>query len=117
MNINQLYEDLQAFIFEFGPKILGAIVVWIIGSWIIKLAVKALKKIFERTKLDKSLKPFILSLSGITMKLLLGHQRLGNAGGRNDFFYSDTGCSRLGHRDGLEWNASELCRRSHDPGV
>tara|TARA_B110000977_G_scaffold25310_1_gene31153 strand:- start:559 stop:807 length:249 start_codon:yes stop_codon:yes gene_type:complete len=80
MNITKLYEDLQAFIFEFGTKILGAIVVCIIGSWIIKLAVKVLKKIFERTKLDKSLKPFILSLSGITTKLLLAICVLGMLG-------------------------------------
>jgi hypothetical protein len=44
MDITKLYENLQAFIFEFILKILGAIVAWIIGSWIIKLAVKALKK-------------------------------------------------------------------------
>ena len=40
MNITQLYEDIQSFIFGFGPKLLGAIAVWIIGSWIIKLAEK-----------------------------------------------------------------------------
>jgi small conductance mechanosensitive channel len=95
MNINQLYEDLQAFIFEFGPKILGAIVVWIIGSWIIKLAVKALKKIFERTKLDKSLKPFILSLSGITMKLLLGISILGMLGVEMTSFIAILGAAGL----------------------
>jgi small conductance mechanosensitive channel len=95
MNINQLYEDLQAFIFEFGPKILGAIVVWIIGSWIIKLAVKALKKIFERTKLDKSLKPFILSLSGITMKLLLAISVLGMLGVEMTSFIAILGAAGL----------------------
>ena len=80
MNITQLYEDIQSFIFGFGPKILGAIAVWIIWSWVIKLAVKALKKIFDRNKLDKSLKPFILSLSGITLKLLLAISVLGMIG-------------------------------------
>ena len=95
MNITQLYEDIQSFIFRFGPKILGAIAVWIVGSWIIKLAIKALKKIFDRTKLDKSLKPFILSLSGITMKLLLAISVLGMLGVEMTSFIAILGAAGL----------------------
>ena len=95
MNITQLYEDIQSFIFGFGPKILGAIAVWIIWSWVIKLAVKALKKIFDRNKLDKSLKPFILSLSGITLKLLLAISVLGMLGVEMTSFIAILGAAGL----------------------
>ena len=95
MNITQLYEDIQSFIFGFGPKILCAIAVWIVGSWIINLAIKALKKIFDRTKLDKSLKPFILSLSGITMKLLLAISVLGMLGVEMTSFIAILGAAGL----------------------
>ena len=66
-----------------------------LGSWIIKLAVKALKKIFERTKLDKSLKPFILSLSGITIKLLLAISGLGMLGVEMTSFIAILGAAGL----------------------
>ena len=95
MNINQLYQDLQTFIFEFGPKHLGAIVVWIVGSWIIKFAVKTLSKVFERTKLDKSLKPFLLSLTGMTLRILLAISVLGMLGVEMTSFIAILGAAGL----------------------
>jgi len=95
MNISNLYADLQSFIFIFGPKLLGAILVWIVGSWIIKLILKALSKIFERTKLDKSLKPFLLSLTGITFRLLLAISVLGMLGVEMTSFIALLGAAGL----------------------
>ena len=31
-------------IVEFGPKLIGAILIWIIGSWIVKALLKGIKK-------------------------------------------------------------------------
>ena len=44
---------------EYSPKILGAIAVWIIGSWIIKVIKNVLRKTLNKGDYDESLKKFI----------------------------------------------------------
>ncbi len=55
----------------YGLKLLGAIGVWIIGSLIIKGIAKAFAKILEKTTADPTLKPFLNSIVGVSLKLLL----------------------------------------------
>ncbi|HMR15415.1 MAG TPA: mechanosensitive ion channel family protein, partial [Mariniflexile sp.] len=43
----------------YGLKILAAIVVWIIGSWIIKKILKATRKIMTKSKYEESLQSFL----------------------------------------------------------
>lgn len=52
-------------------KILIAIVVLVIGAFVIKWVVKKMKKIFDRAKMDASLKPFMVSLIDALLKILL----------------------------------------------
>lgn len=56
---------------EYGPKLLLAIVVLLIGLWIIKLVVKALGRAMERGGMDVSLQSFLSSLVSILLKALL----------------------------------------------
>ena len=48
-----------------------AIIVLIVGSTIIKFLIKVLEKQIQRSKLDNSLKPFIMSLISAVLKILL----------------------------------------------
>tara|TARA_R110002051_G_scaffold56046_5_gene103891 strand:+ start:8311 stop:9120 length:810 start_codon:yes stop_codon:yes gene_type:complete len=50
------------FIMEFGPKIIGAILIYIIGSWIIKKLIRLVRKGMSTQAYDESLKKFLLSL-------------------------------------------------------
>lgn len=56
---------------DYSPKVLSAILVLIIGYIIIWLFKKGLKKIFERKKIDPSVKSFLISLINITLIILL----------------------------------------------
>lgn len=67
-------------IVEFGPKVIGAILIWIIGSWVIKLIVKAIKKAMNRAKYDESLKKFLLNLITWILKIVLIIVVLGTVG-------------------------------------
>ncbi|MCA0130952.1 mechanosensitive ion channel family protein [Winogradskyella alexanderae] len=67
-------------IIEFGPKLLGAIVIWIVGSWIIKIILKALKKGMNKANYDESLKKFLVNLSNWTLKIVLIIVVLGTMG-------------------------------------
>ncbi|WP_339627525.1 mechanosensitive ion channel domain-containing protein [uncultured Maribacter sp.] len=50
------------FIMVFGPKIIGAILIYIIGSWVIKKLVGVARKGMTKQEYDESLKKFLLSL-------------------------------------------------------
>lgn len=61
------------FILEFGPKVIGAILIYIIGSWIIKKLMKLLRGTMSKQDYDKSLQKFLLSLAkwGLTIFLII----------------------------------------------
>ena len=46
-------------IINFAPKVIGAILIWVIGSWVIKLIIKGIKKALEKGDYDISLKKFL----------------------------------------------------------
>lgn len=95
MDLAQLYSDLLSFLFTYGPKVIGAILVWLIGSWVIKLLIKGLKAVFQRTAIDASLRPFLLSLAGVGLRLLLAISVLGMLGIQMTSFIAILGAAGL----------------------
>lgn len=63
--------QLGADAIQFGLKVLLAIIIYIIGAWIIKLVKRALKKYFEARKTDKTVASFVTSFAAATLTLLL----------------------------------------------
>ncbi len=59
------------FIMDYGPKLIGAIVVLIIGLWVIKIITKAIDRILVKSNVDDSLRPFMKSLFGSLLKVML----------------------------------------------
>ena len=68
------------YIVEYGPKIIGAILIWIIGSWVIKLLLKGLRKALNQGDYDESLKKFLLNLVKWIFKIVLIIVVLGTMG-------------------------------------
>ncbi len=54
-----------------GLKIIAAILIYIIGGWLIKKIVKIIKKIFEKRKTEPSLATFLSSFISIALTILL----------------------------------------------
>ncbi|SHI91219.1 mechanosensitive ion channel family protein [Algibacter luteus] len=67
-------------ILEYGLKIIGAIIIWIIGSWVIKLILKGLRKAMEEADYDVSLKKFLMNLLKWILKIVLIVVVLGTVG-------------------------------------
>lgn len=67
----KLLEDLIPTALQYGKMLIVAIVMLVVGFWIIKKAVKGIKKIMSNKKVDNTLAPFIISLADIAMKTLL----------------------------------------------
>ena len=66
-----LFEKLNEIIIENGFKILGFLVVLIIGWQLAKYVVRLLEKSLLKSKLDVSIHGFILTLSGFFLKLIV----------------------------------------------
>lgn len=56
---------------DWGLSLIGALVSLVIGLWIIRFIMKAITKAFEKTNLDESLKPFLITIIGFALKALL----------------------------------------------
>ncbi len=80
MKIENIITEATNLIYEYGPKLIGAIIVWIIGSMVINSLSKALNKLMDKRDMDDSLKPFLRSLVNILLKVLLGISVLGMLG-------------------------------------
>lgn len=62
---------LQDMAMAFAPKLIGAILVYIIGSFIIRKLVNVMGSIMERKHYDRSLQSFLLSLVKVMLNILL----------------------------------------------
>ncbi|WP_299432944.1 mechanosensitive ion channel domain-containing protein [uncultured Aquimarina sp.] len=71
MDIQKWLDKGLDFIIDFGPKVIGAILIWIIGSWIIKKMMKGISKLMTVRNYDESLQKFLTNLLGWLLKILL----------------------------------------------
>lgn len=56
---------------SYGPKLVMAIVVLLIGMWAIKIATRAINRAMERGKMEPSLRKFLNNVIGVLLKILL----------------------------------------------
>ena len=71
MEVAKWLDIAFSFIINFGPKVLGAIVIWIIGSWVIKKLQKGAGKAMTKGNYDESLQKFLLNLLNWIFKIIL----------------------------------------------
>ena len=64
-------EDLMPIIMNYGQKILMALITLIIGSWIANKIIIVFKKLLIKRNVDESLAPFLSSLIGSLLKIML----------------------------------------------
>ena len=69
------WEDVMMFlkdlIFKIGPKLIIACIMLYVGFRLIRFLTKRIGKMFEKRNLDVSLRPFLLSVVSIGLKILL----------------------------------------------
>lgn len=64
-------EKLKDMAFGFAPKIIAAILLYIVGAWLIKMLTSALKRIMTTKQYDPSLQSFLISFVRILLLILL----------------------------------------------
>ena len=70
-SLMNFYNSIATGIGDWGLKLLGAIAALIIGLWIIRFMMKSISKAFESKHIDKTLRPFLITLLGFILKALL----------------------------------------------
>jgi small conductance mechanosensitive channel len=71
MNIQKLYDKGWDWLIFYGPKILIAIIVFIVGEWFIKIIRKRIGQKMKEKKVRSSLRPFLLSTTFNALQVLL----------------------------------------------
>lgn len=71
MDWSKIYDSAVAWAIRTGPRILLAIIIFIVGQWFIRLLRKWTHRSLEKKNFAPSLRPFILSLLFTTMQALL----------------------------------------------
>jgi len=94
-NLDYYTEKLTDLALHYGPKLIGAIIVWIIGSWIVKRLTKFFGKFIAKKDIDKSLQSFFKSFVGGLLKVILVITVLGMLGVEMTSFIALLGAAGL----------------------
>ncbi len=69
--LESYFQDASNLVVEYGISLVQAILVLVIGLWIIKRIMKAINKSMAKRNVDESLRPFLTSVIGALMKVML----------------------------------------------
>jgi small conductance mechanosensitive channel len=64
-------DQITGMIISYAPRVIGAILALIIGFWIIGWVTGLLRKTLEKREIDATIRPFLVSLVNVGLKILL----------------------------------------------
>lgn len=71
MSIEKFYNAAYAWLINYGPRFLLGMGVLFVGLWLIKLVLNRSHQKLHQKEVDPSLKPFLMSLLGVVLRILL----------------------------------------------
>ncbi|MCB0519787.1 MAG: mechanosensitive ion channel [Lewinellaceae bacterium] len=87
--------DLKNIVSIYGPKLLLAILILVVGGIVINVLLRAIKKAMARTEVDPNLRPFLITLFRALMRVLLVLAALGTMGIQMTSFIAIIGAAGL----------------------
>lgn len=93
--VNKYFDKITDFGFEYAPKLVGGIIVLIIGLWFTRIITKAVGKSLEKSKMDQSLVPFLKSITNMVLKALVVITVMGMIGVQMTSFVAIIGAAGL----------------------
>lgn len=94
-NIDTYLDNYAQKLIEFLPNIFTALVLLIVGLWIIKITIKLTRRIFEKRALDETLKKFLLDLISWLLKIVLFITVIAQLGIQTSSFVAIVGAAGL----------------------
>jgi len=89
------WDKIADFVYAYSPKVIGALVVLIIGLWVIKLISKGFGRMMKKKDTDPSLQGFLRSMVSIILKVLLFISVMGMVGIQATSFIAIIGAAGL----------------------
>ncbi len=80
MDVQKWIDSGYDLLIQYAPKVIAAILIWIVGLWLIRILLKTIKKTLEIRDYDVSLKTFLLNLVNWVFKIILIVVVLGTVG-------------------------------------
>ena len=71
MNIEQLLTNASTIVVSVGLQVIGAIILWVVGRWLIKFAMNLITQSFKRTNIEATLLVYIKSTIGVLLNIVL----------------------------------------------
>ncbi len=71
MKIEKFYNQAYDWVIRYGPRFLIGMLVLFVGLWLIKIVLKWSHNGMHRKELDPTLKPFLMNLIGVALRILL----------------------------------------------
>ena len=71
MNIQKFYEQAYQWIITIGQRIVIAVIILLLGFWIIRIIKKWLNHHLIKKEVNTSVRPFLINLFGIAMQIIL----------------------------------------------
>jgi small conductance mechanosensitive channel len=93
--VEDYLDKIINFGFEYAPKLIGGLLVLVIGLWISKLITKRVGKSLENSSIDISLVPFLRSFTNIILKGLVAITVMGMIGIQMTSFVAIIGAAGL----------------------
>ena|ERR1051326_632516 len=102
MNLDTMRATALALITEFGLRVIGAIIIWILGRWLIGLVSKLLSRALHRHGLDVTVSGYIVSMISVLLTITLVIALLGLFGVQTASFAAVL--AALGIAIGMAWS-------------
>lgn len=71
MDFVKIWEQIQPIIIQYSLRVIGAIIVWVVGRWVISLIVKLLRRALMAREVDPTLQKYLGSIVGVSLNVLL----------------------------------------------
>jgi small conductance mechanosensitive channel len=71
IDFRKFYDHAYDWILRYGPRFILGIVVLFIGLWLIRFLLGLSHRKMQRKEVDPTIKPFLMSVLGIALRLLL----------------------------------------------
>lgn len=92
---NEYSQQLIELIWEWAPKIVTALVTLLVGLWVIGIITRSIARAMEKREVDPSLRPFLKSVIGTGLKVMLLISVIGMVGIEATSFVAVLGAAGL----------------------
>ncbi len=95
MNTEEITNQAINIVLTYGPKLIMAILVLVIGGWLVKVIVSGINKGMQKGSIDPSLRPFLIGIVRMLLKVMLFITVLGMLGVEMTSFIAILGAAGL----------------------